>query len=113
MVKENSSIKNIYKNYTFVNNLLDGIYFIIYWSFKSLSSTIRDYFRYITTIFFIRCKTYVRLYEGVTIWYPHRLNIGNKVTLNEWYILVTLAVYQWEMTAQEVIEFQQYNPIMA
>jgi len=63
--------------------------------------------------FFIRCKTYVRLYEGVTIWYPHRLNIGNKVTLNEWYILVTLAVYQWEMTAQEVIEFQQYNPIMA
>ena len=84
LTKENSKIKKNFKGFTVIDYLLNGLYFLLYWPFKYFPSPVGDYFRYITTICFIRCKNYVRLYEGVTIWYPYRVNIGNKVTINEW-----------------------------
>ena len=83
MTKQNQ-IKRNYKSFTIIDYFLNGIYFLLYGPFKYFPSPIGDYFRYITSIFFINCKSYVRLYEGVTIWYPYRVHIGNKVTINEW-----------------------------
>ena len=75
--------KNI-KSFTFFDYLLNGLYFLLYWPFKYFPSPVGDYLRYLTTIFFIKSGSYVRLYEGVTIWYPYRVTIGKKVTINEW-----------------------------
>ena len=83
MTKKNKTQRN-YKSFTIIDYFLNGIYFLLYGPFKYFPSPIGDYFRYITSIFFINCKSYVRLYEGVTIWYPYRVHIGKKVTINEW-----------------------------
>ena len=65
-----------------------GIYITIYGLVKYIPSPIGDIFR--SLILRICLKKYgkVRVYEGVTIWYPYNIEIGRNVTLNEF-------VYIW------------------
>ena len=72
------------KVYKLSDYIINGFYFLIYWPFKYLPSPIGDYLRFITTILFLKTNNYIRIYEGVTFWYPYRISIGKKVTLNEW-----------------------------
>jgi|TARA_B100000035_G_scaffold32733_1_gene24885 maltose O-acetyltransferase len=72
------------KSFTIFDYLLNGIYFLVYWPFKYMPSPVGDLLRFITTIPFLKSKSYVRLYEGTTIWYPYRVIIGKNVTINEW-----------------------------
>ncbi len=64
--------------------LLHGVYFFVYGIFKYVPSPIGDFFRYWITKIFSKKLGKVRIYEGVTIWYPNKLTIGSHVTLNEW-----------------------------
>jgi len=64
--------------------ILLGTYFLIYGAVKYLPSPIGDWLRYWITKPFIQRMGKVRIYEGVTIWYPYRVTIGDKVSLNEW-----------------------------
>ena len=74
-------------SFTINDYVLNGLYFFLNWPFKYLPSPIGDIFRYIFLFPFLRSKHYFRIYEGVTIWYPYRICIGKKVTLNEWVYL--------------------------
>lgn len=81
MVKTNKT-EITYKDY-----LLHGLFFSLYGLVKYLPSPIGDILRYIIVKPFIRKIGKVRIYEGVTFWYPYRIKIGNNVTLNEWIYL--------------------------
>ncbi len=63
--------------------IIHGVYFLIYGLFKYFPSPIGDIFRYAISKFFLKKAGKVRIYEGVTLWYPYRITIGNNVTLNE------------------------------
>lgn len=67
--------------------ILHGIYFSIYGIVKYFPSPIGDVFRYLITKPFIKKMKRVRIYEGVTFWYPYRIEMGRHVTLNEWVYL--------------------------
>ncbi len=64
--------------------LLHGLYLTLYGLPKYFPSPIGDFFRYWTIRLFGARLGRVRVYEGVTIWYPYRVQIGDNVTLNEW-----------------------------
>ncbi len=70
-------------NFHLNDYLLHGIYFSFYGLFKYLPSPIGDLFRGLITKPFLKCCGKVRLYEGVTIWYPYRIKLGSRVTINE------------------------------
>ncbi|MDP2809116.1 MAG: acyltransferase [Rhodocyclaceae bacterium] len=61
-----------------------GTYFALYGIVKYLPSPVGDWLRYAVTKPFLKRVGGVRIYEGVTIWYPYRVAIGKQVTLNEW-----------------------------
>lgn len=64
--------------------LIHGIYFLLYGLFKYFPSPIGDVFRYLITKPFCKSIGKARIYEGVTLWYPYRIEIGDNTTLNEW-----------------------------
>lgn len=64
--------------------LVHGIYLTAYGVAKYIPSPIGDWLRYLIVKPFAARLGKVRLYEGVTIWYPYRVRIGDRVTLNEW-----------------------------
>ncbi|MFZ5945160.1 MAG: acyltransferase [Bacillota bacterium] len=65
-----------------------GLYFLLYGLVKYIPSPIGDIFRFIATKPFIKSLAgWVRIYEGVTFWYPYKMMIGKNVTLNEWVYL--------------------------
>lgn len=64
--------------------ILHGLYFNLYGFFKYLPSPIGDLIRGLLTRPFMKKMGKVRMYEGVTVWYPYRIEIGDNVTLNEW-----------------------------
>lgn len=72
------------KDYTLSDYLRLGVYFNLYWLVKYLPSPVGDWLRLGVTRLFARRMGKVRIYEGVTIWYPYRVEIGDRVTLNEW-----------------------------
>ena len=72
------------KSFKISDYILNGTYFLIFFPFKFLPSPLGDYLRWLVTLFFLKTKAYVRIYEGVTIWYPYRVKIGRNVSLNEW-----------------------------
>lgn len=67
--------------------LLHGLYLPIYGLVKYLPSPLGDWLRRLLTHPFAAHLGKVRIYEGVTFWYPYRIHIGNDVTLNEWVYL--------------------------
>lgn len=44
-------------------------------------------FRYVISKFFLKKMGKVRIYEGVSIWFPQNIEIGSNVTLNEFVYL--------------------------
>jgi acetyltransferase-like isoleucine patch superfamily enzyme len=69
----------------FIRNL-GFIYFTLYGLVKYLPMTIiGDPLRWLVLKMFVKrlgSKVYIR--DGVTVWYPKNVSIGNNVTLNEW-----------------------------
>jgi acetyltransferase-like isoleucine patch superfamily enzyme len=63
------------------------LYVPAYGMVKYLPSPIGDWLRSFVTRPFTRSLRGVRIYEGVTFWYPYRIQIGHDVTLNEWVYL--------------------------
>lgn len=64
--------------------LLHGIFVPLYGLVKYLPSPFGDWLRSVFAKPFGARWGKVRIYEGVTFWYPYRVHIGNNVTLNEW-----------------------------
>lgn len=71
----------------YLDYLIHGIFFIFYGCFKYVPSPIGDWIRFAVARPFLKCCGMVRIYEGVTFWYPYRIEIGKNVTLNEWVYL--------------------------
>jgi len=71
-------------SYRLRDYFLLGIYFLIYGLIKYFPSPVGDWFRYVVSKPFSKHLGRVRIYEGVTLWYPYRIVIGNNVSLNEW-----------------------------
>jgi Acetyltransferase (isoleucine patch superfamily) len=71
-------------DYNWLDYLIHGIYFLVYSPFKYLPSPVGDFLRYWISKPFFKHLGRVRIYEGVTLWYPYRTIIGDNVTLNEW-----------------------------
>ena len=63
--------------------LIHGIYFLFYGLVKYIPSPIGDIGRYLFSKPFMKKMGKVRIYEGTTIWYPYRIEIGSHTTLNE------------------------------
>lgn len=72
---------------TLKDYLRHGIFLNLYGLFKYLPSPIGDILRYLIVKIFIKHIGKVRIYEAVTFWYPERIKIGERVTLNEWVYL--------------------------
>lgn len=73
------------KNHSVMKDyIVHGIYCFLYGIFKYLPSPIGDFFRYWSSKPFLKKAGKVRFYEGVTLWYPYNIEIGDNVTLNEW-----------------------------
>jgi acetyltransferase-like isoleucine patch superfamily enzyme len=75
------------KAITLSDYIIHGFFFNIYGIFKYFPSPIGDIFRKLISKPFIKKLGKVRIYEGVTIWYPYRLIIGDRVTINEFVYL--------------------------
>jgi acetyltransferase-like isoleucine patch superfamily enzyme len=63
--------------------LLHGLFFNVYGWIKNLPSPLGDVLRRLCAAPFWRRAGRVRIYEGVKIWYPYRITIGDDTTLNE------------------------------
>lgn len=70
--------------YAIGDYIIHGIYFFAYGFVKYIPSPIGDCLRYGVNKFFVRKMGRVRIYEGVTLWYPYRIRMGSNVSLNEW-----------------------------
>lgn len=70
--------------YNISDYVIHGIYFSIYGLFKYFPSPIGDWFRRLISRLFLKSVKKVRIYEGVSLWYPYRIEIGDNVTINEW-----------------------------
>lgn len=71
---------------TLLDYLVHAFFLTTYGIVKYIPSPLGDPLRLLIVMPFIGLKS-VRIYEGVTIWYPYRLKIGSNVTLNEWVYL--------------------------
>jgi acetyltransferase-like isoleucine patch superfamily enzyme len=75
-------------NPDYTDYIKHAFYLSIYGIAKYIPSPIGDYIRLLILLVFGRnISPTTRVYEGVTIWYPYRVSIGRKVTLNEWVYL--------------------------
>ncbi len=63
--------------------LRHGLLFNLYGPVKYVPSPIGDVLRRLILSFFMKSMGKVRVYEGVTIWYPDRIQVGDDTTLNE------------------------------
>lgn len=67
--------------------LLHGVFVFTYGWVKYLPSPLGDWLRLVVVCPFLKACGKLRVYEGVTFWYPYRIKIGKNVTLNEWVYL--------------------------
>ncbi|UGA54990.1 acyltransferase [Vibrio sp. VB16] len=72
------------KDYKYSDYIMHGIYFLLYGLVKYIPSPIGDLLRWVISKPFLMAKNRVRIYEGVTLWYPYRISIGKNVTINEY-----------------------------
>ncbi|MEK9569888.1 MAG: acyltransferase [Paracoccaceae bacterium] len=79
--RKNGGFSNSISYYDYV---IHGIYLTIYGIVKYLPSPIGDYLRLFVVKIVCKKIKRPRIYEGVTIWYPYRMEIGSGVTINEW-----------------------------
>lgn len=71
------------KDFHFSDYLLHGVYFLLYGVVKYLPSPIGDLLRRFVSRPFLKSCGKIRIYEGVTLWYPYRITFGSDVTINE------------------------------
>lgn len=71
-------------NFRIRDYLAMGTCCTLYGFAKYFPSPIGDWLRYWILKPFFLALGKVRIYEGVTVWYPYRVSIGDKTTLNEW-----------------------------
>ena len=64
--------------------LIHGIFFNLYGIVKYFPPPVGSVLRYAVSKLFVHKMGRVRLYEGVTLWYPHKITMGTGITLNEW-----------------------------
>lgn len=67
-----------------IDHIRIGVCFSFYGLVKYFPSPLGDWLRWMAIRPFMKKMGKVRIYEGVTIWYPNKVVIGNEVTLNEW-----------------------------
>ena len=67
--------------------VINGMMIPLYGVVKYLPSPLGDWLRWLVVRPFCQRLGPVRIYEGVTFWYPYRISIGRDVTLNEWVYL--------------------------
>ena len=72
---------------TSTDYIIHAFFLSLYGLVKYMPSPVGDFLRWIATKPFIAGLRKVRIYEGVTFWYPYRIHIGTDVTLNEWVYL--------------------------
>lgn len=72
---------------TLKDYLLHAVFVFAYGWVKYIPSPIGDWLRFLFVRPFLPSCGRLRIYEGVTFWYPYRIKIGNNVTLNEWVYL--------------------------
>lgn len=72
---------------TLKDYLLHAVFIFSYGWVKYIPSPIGDWLRLFLVRPILSSCGKLRIYEGVTFWYPYRIHIGNDVTLNEWVYL--------------------------
>jgi acetyltransferase-like isoleucine patch superfamily enzyme len=70
-------------DYTFADYMWNGLFLNCYFVVKYLPSPIGDVLRRVVFKLFTRSGTGLLVREGVTVWYPHKLRLGARVSLNE------------------------------
>jgi len=71
-------------NYSLFDHVRGGIFFTIYGLVKYAPSPIGDPIRWLVLKFFMKELKSMRIKDGVTIWFPHGVSIGRRVSINEW-----------------------------
>lgn len=75
------------KNFNLSDYFVMGLFINVYWVVKYLPSPIGDILRsFVIRVFGAKVGS-ARIYDGVTIWYPYRMQIGRSVTVNEFVYL--------------------------
>lgn len=64
--------------------IFHAFYLFIYGWVKYIPSPLGEPLRYIILKLTLKKSSKLRVYEGVTIWYPYNVIIKRNVTLNEW-----------------------------
>lgn len=72
---------------TLIDYVLHAFFLSLYGLVKYIPSPVGDLLRWIAIRPFMAKLREVRIYEGVTFWYPYRIKVGTDVTLNEWVYL--------------------------
>ncbi len=72
------------KDFSLRDYVINGVFFALYGPVKYLPSPLGDWLRYLIAKPFLGRMGRVKLFEGVTLWYPYRIRLGDRVTLNEW-----------------------------
>lgn len=73
------------KSFSKWDYIVHGIYFLLYGFIKYFPSPIGDILRKLISRPFVKSMgRKIRIYEGTTLWYPYRIEIGDNVTINEW-----------------------------
>ncbi len=72
---------------TIKDYLLHGVFVFSYGWVKYIPSPLGNWLRWLAVRPFLLACGKLRIYEGVTFWYPYRIKIGEDVTLNEWVFL--------------------------
>lgn len=68
---------------------IHAVFIFIYGLLKYIPSPLGDWLRWLLVRPFLKSAGgKLRIYEGVTFWYPYRISIGNNVSLNEWVYLL-------------------------
>ena len=70
-------------DYSLTDYLVNGLFLNLYFFAKYLPSPVGDVLRRLVLSPFARIGKGVLVREGVSIWYPHRLTVGSRVSINE------------------------------
>lgn len=70
-------------DYSLADYIQNGLFLNLYFFVKYLPSPVGDVLRRLVCRLFVRAGKALLVREGVTIWYPHKLRLGARVSLNE------------------------------
>lgn len=67
--------------------LFNAFYFTLYGVMKYLPSPVGDLLRYLVLKVFLKELKTIWIKDGVTVWFPDRVRIGNRTALNEYVVI--------------------------